>query len=178
MCPSGEPGVVAAPAKDEPRQLQLTRGDRTGSTFEGRCGAQREMLRRAARLARAQRRSTRSVRELNRTNGSESLVDDLSTERTHGSAPPIELSPPRATGRVLTLVRVVEPVALPDALLLHPLSRVDRVQLRRLAEQAAGSAVLGAGLALVIHRRPEGASAEARSGPTIPIVRSSDKRKA
>lgn len=54
--------TIAAPAKDEPRQLMLTSHDRTGSSFGGRCVTQRELLRRSVRIARHRRRATETVR--------------------------------------------------------------------------------------------------------------------
>jgi len=58
--------------------------------------------------------------------------------------------------RPLEAVDVLGPVASPVALGLHPVGRLVRVQLGRLAEQAARPAVLRA-LALVVHRHPYGA---------------------
>lgn len=48
--------ATIGPPGDQPRQLTLTPRERTGPTFRARCGAQREVLGRAVRLARARRR--------------------------------------------------------------------------------------------------------------------------
>lgn len=78
--------TLAAPVNGAPRQLQLTSRDRTGPSFKGRCASQREMLRRATQVARAQRRVARRGHGLMRTEGvGESLVHDLLTQGANGT---------------------------------------------------------------------------------------------
>lgn len=54
--------TAAAPPPDPPpNQMTLVRSDRTAPTFEGRCAAQRAVVRRGARLAMARRTKGRTA---------------------------------------------------------------------------------------------------------------------